>query len=410
MDLILKDALNEIKPKNNLKQHRIVLNKIIKCIKKNKIKASALIGGSIAKGTFLNNYDCDIFVKFDLKYKNEDISALLLNILNNGFSDIRTMHGSRDYFNIRLKDVKYEVIPVLDVSSYKEARNVTDMSPLHVTWVKKNIGDLGNDVRLIKQFCKAQGVYGAESYINGFSGYILEVLIIHYKGLKNLIRAASEWKPNLFIDHEKQYKDRQTAIEKLNEAKTLCPLILIDPVQKDRNAAAALSLEKFSKFILAVKLFLNNPNKDFFIIKHFDLKETERKAKDNNVELVLFECRVSENKDDVAGSKIVKAFNYIKTKFLDNEFKILDSGWSFEEKVYLWYYVYPNVLPNEKVNEGPMIYVESEHIKRFIEKYPAVFVSESKIYAFAKRNITNIKDLVKTLKNDEYLKEKLTIL
>src|SRR3990167_7967472 len=50
----------------------------------------------------------------------------------------------------------------------KEAKNMTDVSLLHVGWVKKRLNKkLADQVRLAKKFFRAQKVYGAETFIRG---------------------------------------------------------------------------------------------------------------------------------------------------------------------------------------------------------------------------------------------------
>ena len=71
---------------------------------------------------------------------------------------------------------------MLNIKKGSDALNVTDFSPLHVDWVNKNVKRLRDDIRLAKRFCKVNKLYGAESYIRGFSGYALELLISYYGG------------------------------------------------------------------------------------------------------------------------------------------------------------------------------------------------------------------------------------
>jgi len=136
-----------------------------------------------------------------------------------------------------------------------EVVNITDISPLHSKWVNKFGKGLKDEIRLAKQFCKANKLYGAESHITGFSGYVLEILTIHYKGFKNLIKAITKWKPKVIIDTEKYHKK---PLFDLDKSKTHSPIIIIDPVQKSRNASAAVDIEKFNKLIQYSKEFLKS--------------------------------------------------------------------------------------------------------------------------------------------------------
>ena len=94
------------------------------------------------------------------------------------------IHGSRDYFQINeSKDFVIELIPVIKATDPKKAENITDLSYSHVKYINKKIKNqkILDEIKIAKAFCYATKTYGAESYINGFSGYSLELLIYHYK-------------------------------------------------------------------------------------------------------------------------------------------------------------------------------------------------------------------------------------
>lgn len=97
--------------------------------------------------------------------------------------------------------------------------------------------------------------YGANYKVSGFSGYLCELLILKYHSFEEVLKAASyKWHKHYKIDLENygtsnKFKD---------------PLIAIDPVDKNRNVAAALSMQKFSEFIVASRNFLDNPNESYF--------------------------------------------------------------------------------------------------------------------------------------------------
>src|SRR3989344_5641158 len=157
----MNQILKKIKP---TKTEEELLKKKINSFLRVMKGVKSVIGGSVAKGTWLkNNYDVDVFVKFR---NNNNLSNRLEKILKARFDNIERIHGSRDYFQVHFMGLNFEVIPILDI--------------------KKNSNGLEDDVRLAKYFCKIQEVYGAETYIKGFSGYVLEILIIKYGGFINL--------------------------------------------------------------------------------------------------------------------------------------------------------------------------------------------------------------------------------
>ena len=111
-----------------------------------------------------------------------------------------------------------------------------DRSPFHTRFMKKSLtSKMQNEVRILKQFLKSNKIYGAEIAKQGFSGYISEVLILNYKTFENVIKQISDIKENQVIG--KTTKKFDTSI------------VIIDPIDKNRNLAAAISEENIGKFI-----------------------------------------------------------------------------------------------------------------------------------------------------------------
>lgn len=362
--------------------------------------AKAHLAGSLAKDTWLSgNHDVDVFIKFPYeKYKNKDISKVLQGRLPR----CEIIHGSRDYFQIKKGNYLFELIPVLDIKEAKHAVNITDISPLHAEWVIKH-NHHPDQIRLAKALCRANNLYGAETYIKGFSGYVLEVLTIHYGDFFKFIKEASKWQSGIIIDPSKHYKDDNETKESISKDKHT-PLILIDPVQKERNAAAALSKEKFWKFVDLCKKFSRNPSEDFFKPKTFDLEELKFKADTNR--LVLLEAKPLDRKKDIAGSKMIKALNYISEKLENEGFQVADYDWSWNGKAYFWYFVKDEELSEIRRHYGPPL-KEEQHVREFAKKWKghALKHDGNKIYIDLKRKYTSLKDCIKEILKDEYLKE-----
>ena len=89
----------------------------------------------------------------------------------------------------------------------------------------------------------------------------------------------------------------------INKSKLISPLIVIDPIQKERNAAAALDYEKFEILKHRAIEFLKKPSKDFFNVKF--LTEQDLKKKFHKKSLILLKCKPLNKKIDVAGAKIL---------------------------------------------------------------------------------------------------------
>jgi tRNA nucleotidyltransferase (CCA-adding enzyme) len=384
--------LDKIKPSLQEQQYlRKISNEIISKIKIPNTKV--ILGGSGAKNTYLKTTrDIDIYVKFNYsKYKNKSnqISNILYKYLKKKFK-VSRLHGSRDYYQIKKYGFTFEIIPILDIKNYKQAKNITDVSHLHVAYVKKH-AKLADEIRLAKAFAQAQEVYGAESYIKGFSGYVLELLVIYYGSFKNLIKAASKWQHKEIIGSKKLY-------EKLNYSKKQSPLVLIDPIQPDRNSAAALSNEKYQKFIQACKEYLKKPSDDLFEKKEFSIDLRKK-----NINLILLEVIPLKGKQDVIGSKLLKVFEFIKKQLTIEGYSIQESNWHWNSKAYFYYILEDLKIEPHKIHYGPYI-TDTINYEAFKKKYKNILIDKDKCYVKIQRKYNNAKDFVKSLlKNKEII-------
>ncbi|MBU1202416.1 MAG: CCA tRNA nucleotidyltransferase [Nanoarchaeota archaeon] len=403
MKKLLEETRKELRPdKNIIFKVDDTVKKINKLLKEQGIKAECVKGGSIAKGTFLkNDYDADLFVKFDYSLKDEPLSDLLENALKKSFK-MERVHGSRDYFQIH-DEITIELVPVLKITNYKKALNVTDMSPLHVEYVKKKLKQgQADDIRLAKQFCKSAKVYGAESYIKGFSGHIIDLLIIYYGSFEQLLMQAAVWGERVIIDVEKHLKN---PLKELNDSKTQSPLIIVDPVQPDRNAAAAMSREQFEAFKNMCREFLKKPSKEFFKVKNIEKREIENKLKKEE-ELYFIEAQALKGKKDVVGSKLMKTYEFIKAEIEKNEFEIIKSDWEYKDKGTFYFIIKKEVLPETIILRGPPT-SEKEGVDRFKEKHEKTFEKNKRLYAEEQRKYRTIKSLIKDLLKEKYVLERV---
>jgi tRNA nucleotidyltransferase (CCA-adding enzyme) len=391
---LLKKIIAKIKPHDTgiKKEIDAVLAKLNQTLKKN--KAKAMVGGSFAKDTHLvDDHDCDIFVQFDQSYKDKNISDLLEKAVKQ--FKAQRVHGSRDYFQFSDK-LNYEIVPVLKITKPQQALNVTDVSPLHVAWTKKH--KKSDEIRLAKAFCKAQSIYGAESHIKGFSGHVLDILTIHYRSFINLLKASQKWKSKTVIDIEKHYKNADDALFGLNASKLQSPLIVVDPIQRERNAAAALSEEKLSIFVKAAQAFLKKPSEKFFeknVLQKKDLKDA-----------IILDIVPTEGKRDVVGAKIMKTHDALKRVLEDHGFEIQKSGWIWDKETFVWLKLKNEKISAEKIIEGPPLKFD-QHAAIFKKKHRHVFEKKGRLYAKEKQDYTDARELLKNIIKTDEIKEKV---
>ncbi len=358
------------------------------------------LGGSFAKETWLKgNHDIDIFIKFPLTKRNLDLSKALEKQLSS-FNFTR-IHGSRDYFQIRKGRYTFELIPVYNITGAKQARNITDVSPLHTLWVKENNKEPGQ-IRMVKKFVKAQNLYGAESHIKGFSGYVLEILTSHYKTFFDLVKNAANWKPLQIIDTQNYYSSKDKAIKAINKSK-LSSLLIIDPVQKDRNASAALSEENFKKFVEICQNFIKNPSEEYFKEATINMSALKSKAEGNI--LAIMQVNPLEGKNDVVGSKILKVLTYINSKLISEGFSVLEFDWRWKSKAILWFIIKDETLSKLKRHYGPPV-KEEKHLEQFKRKWQdyELLQDNHRYYIELDREHRTANSFIKSLMEDGYIK------
>ena len=386
---ILKQVLERIKPFEQELQEMGELvkkftEKINNNLKKFEIDAEVFIGGSFAKKTVIKkeHYDVDVFLRFARNYEDKEISNLARKILN-GIGDVSLIHGSRDYFRIKLKkDLFVELIPVIKVNKPEESLNITDLSYSHVKYINKKINSekLREEIMIAKAFCHANHCYGAESYIKGFSGYSLELLIYHYKGFLKFIKAIAKAKKGekIIIDIEKDFKNKNQVMMDLNSSKLQSPIILIDPTNKHRNALAALSEETLEKFKDNCVDFLKKPSIGSFEEKKTNLEEIKRKADKNKFDFVLLEATTHKQEGGIAGSKLLKFYNHLGEE-IKKFFYVKEKGFNYNGKQAARFYFVVKSKEDVLIS-GPNI-EDEKNVKIFKKKHKGYYTKKGKTYA-----------------------------
>ena len=250
----MKEILNEVLEK--IRPDKKEIEKIANISKKLKDKAvrenvEPLIVGSVAKETNLKGADIDLFIKFN---KNIDLKQKGLEIARKILPDGKELYAQHPYLRGEIEGIGLDVVPCYIINDSSNSISAVDRTPFHTKWVNDNIQGKEDEVRLAKQFLKGAGAYGANAAVGGFSGYLVEILIIKYGNFKNLIEEISQWKPPVIIQK----------VEGVPEA----AMMLQDPVDEKRNVSAGVTLKGIGAAILASKAFLNKPTIEFFFPKN----------------------------------------------------------------------------------------------------------------------------------------------
>jgi tRNA nucleotidyltransferase (CCA-adding enzyme) len=220
--------------------------------------AHAMMVGSVARDTFVRgDRDLDIFMLFDPSVPREELEEKGLDLARRIAAEFdapwREKYAEHPYINATVDAVDVDLVPCYAVESATQIQSAVDRTPFHTRYIQAHIDGYEDDVLLLKQFAKAGGVYGSDHMTEGFSGYLCELLVIHFGGFHPLLKEAACWRPGTVIDIEghgsKSFDD---------------PLVVIDPVDPERNVAAALSLSRMFEFVELARGYLERPSGAFF--------------------------------------------------------------------------------------------------------------------------------------------------
>ncbi|MCX8195343.1 MAG: CCA tRNA nucleotidyltransferase [Candidatus Micrarchaeota archaeon] len=220
------------------------------------------LAGSLAKGTNLKGKDeFDIFLLFPKAYPREKMTRLGLQLARRAFRGmkIEERYAEHPYLQVFAGKHRADVVPAYRISEISQKGSSVDRSQLHTRYVNSKLNlQQKDEVRLLKAFMKNFGIYGAELRVEGFSGYLCELLIARYGSLLALMEAAADWKqPAIDIEN-------CTSEEEIRKG-FASPLVVIDPVDRKRNVAAVVSQTSLSRFIFECRRFLASPSERFFL-------------------------------------------------------------------------------------------------------------------------------------------------
>ena len=391
------NILNVIKPTQEENEGvKSLSNKLINIInrtaKESNIDAEATLVGSVAKGTWLSGKaDVDIFIKFHLSTSEADLKKFGLEL---GSKCIEEMHGkhelryaSHPYITGFIEGFEIDFVPCYIIKNAEELKSAVDRTILHTEYVLANLREKQKDeVLLLKKFMGSIHTYSAEFKVGGFSGYLCELLIVHYGSFLNVLNAASsEWRPNYKIDIE-EYGTGDLFTE---------PLVVIDPTDKNRNVAAALKLQKMSEFIVASRNFLSEPKESYFFDKYVEINKNEIKAEFEHRETKTFLIRFKppEIPADALYPQIKKTENSLNGVLEREDFKVfnMDSWTEESQNVIILLEMEIWKLPQVKKHFGPFVWSKG-HQDKFMEKYGAkAYVEENRWVAEVDRKYKEVK-------------------
>jgi len=222
-----------------------VVSKVKDVTKAHSEVVSVFLGGSFAKDTWLpGDVDIDVFVKIAPNVDEKRFEEVGLSVGREALHGYKPgkNYAQHPYTEAIVDGFKVNVVPCYDVK-LGEWKSAADRSVHHVAFVRENLGEEARvQVRLLKKFMKAVGVYGAEIEKEGFSGYATEVLIYNYTTFESALGSFAVFVPD---SKEEYFK-------------------LFDPIDDARDLGKAMSRETVARMVLASRAFLENPSIAYF--------------------------------------------------------------------------------------------------------------------------------------------------
>jgi len=373
MDKLLKKVLKKIKPserdKKLVKQvTEEIIQRINKTCAKKKIDARPLLVGSAARGTRLRTErNIDIFLIFSKDLSREEL-------VHRGLAIAREVAGTKGeerfaehpYVRMKYKGFEIDLVPCYNIPDPTKIKSAVDRTPHHQKYLEKKLTpELVDEVLLTKRFMSGIGVYGAELKVQGFSGYLCELLTVHYGSFRKLVEAASRWTPGIIIDPERLYRD-ESEPKMLFERK---PLTVIDPTDPNRNVAAAVSTQNFAIFVRACQDFLSNPRMEFFFprkTKMLGIQTLKKIIQRRGTRIFCVMFSHTDMVPDVLYPKLRKIERKLVSKVTEAGFEVLrsdvwgnsDSGILLEFRV--------SRLPRVKKRLGPPLTLD---VGNFVKKH-----------------------------------------
>ncbi len=440
---IFDEILNEITPtQKEIAKIENVIGKLRKLLDKEakelqiyytKIEPQGSTG--IKQTQLKNDFDIDLFIGLDYtqfkpkyqglsksklkKYSKKDFLALCNNwilpsLTLNEFNNPRLLYAEHPYVTVdyTLKDIKIKIDIVLyfdlDLEYIKNNGPITavDRSPWHGCFIRDELtSEQKNDVRLLKQFFKSCYSYGDKSAIGkvGFIGYSAELLIYYFNNLINLFKNFHKL-DKIALDFYKRNEEELNKIIHFQKDY----LIIIDPIDKNRNVASAISERAYKYCNKRVSEFLRNPSPKFFRIR--PIPEVDLSKKDDSLlskifiiefQNTTFEIHYTINRDKLysLGEKI-KANGEKEFSHVERFGKIIFEVYFEEEKNEYNLAIFCN---NPKISEsyirkGPPI-TEERHVNNFKRKNPNYFEKDGYLWVKTIRDFNEflvfLKDSVK---------------
>ena len=413
---ILSEVQVKISPKPAEKKRIVAIGKqlilkIEEIAREAKIVVVVRLEGSVAKDTWLvESPDIDIFMRVPPTVPRRDLGDLYLDIARKATAGQEQVErfAEHPYLEATVDETRVNIVPCYDVKQ-GEWKSATDRTPYHTDYMKSLLKkQTCDDVRILKKFMKGIGVYGAEIKVGGFSGYICELLTLFYGSFLGVLKSAGNWKVPIQIDLGGHFKGKKTELDKAFSEQ----LVVVDPVDKGRNAASAVRSDALSLFIAASRAFLQKPSIEFFYpteTKPFTAGILSQVLRNRRSDFIFMLSPVSNRVPDILWGQLYRSKRTLEKLLKQHGFSVVrDAVWSDEQDLNVFLVeVEHRQLPLLKRHVGPPLH-RKEECKNFLQKHvnsgkilSGPWVEDGRWVVEIKREYSDVVELLKAKFKDK---------
>ncbi|MDD1768360.1 MAG: CCA tRNA nucleotidyltransferase [Methanomassiliicoccales archaeon] len=346
--------------------------------------------GSVAKDTYLRNPDIDLFIMFPTATTRKDLERVGLEIGRSVLGG-EERYAEHPYVHGEFGGLEVDLVPCYKIASPLGLKSAVDRTPFHTEYVKGHVSEKQKaEIRLLKQFTKGIGVYGAEAKTQGFSGYLIELLILRYGNFRMVLKEASKWRYGQMLylaEHSKEKIDS--------------PLVFYDPVDPKRNVGSALSLDSFSLFVHACGEYLRKEDIRFFFpeaVKALGMRAIKNEIRSHGTRVIVIEFKRPKIIDDDLYPQARKTLEGLKALLETNDFVVIDRTFHIGDTVRFVLELQSDVLPKRMRHQGPPVWIDNA--EEFLAKWNGrgirrPFIDKGRWVVIAEREYTRAADIIR---------------
>ncbi len=407
---LMKEVVVDVRPsKKEIDEVRFAINEVMgRLMKKTPKNVEILLAGSAARGTQIKgNSDVDVFLLFPRNMKEDIIERKGIEIAKSIVDRKKNesyivKYAEHPYTRLLLKDLNMnvDIVPAYKIEHANERGTAVDRTQLHNKFVNSNLsGRQRDEVRILKAFLNAHNIYGAEARIEGFSGYLCELLIHRYGSFKNVITGIANIKLPLVVN----FNDSKASAQNQKPLSELFGkrFVVIDPTDPNRNVAANVSDESLLRFSLISRNLIRSPDKPTFYGKgESDIYSERQLLGIKNilgVSIYALHFSVPNIAEDIIWQQLRKIRLRLQEKLKDSGFDPIVSLQNIEEKNAIIGFFIPDIRFMARRVMGPPIDM-GDAVSQFMHSHKdplLVSVENDRIYTIEKSKYPDAEHLIR---------------